>query len=47
MNEAGSRGIRETSSELALCPKGHGLMIREDGVKQENWAIWNGPFLPK
>lgn len=41
MLEAGSRGIHETSSEPALCPNGHGLMVRKDGVKQENWALWN------
>ncbi len=40
-DEAGSRGIRETSSEPAYCPKGHGLMIREDGLPQENWALWS------
>lgn len=41
MNEAGSRGVHETSSEPALCPKGHGLMVRKDGVKQERWALWS------
>lgn len=40
MMEPGSRGISETSSEPALCPKGHGLMVRKDGVKQERWALW-------
>jgi hypothetical protein len=43
MHEAGSRGAHETSSEPALCPKGHGLMLRKDGVRQERWALW-GPF---
>jgi len=38
--EAGSRGVHETSSEPALCPKGHGLMTREDGLAQEKWAEW-------
>lgn len=40
--EAGSRGAHETSSEPGLCPKGHGLLVREDGVPQERWALWNG-----
>lgn len=40
-DEAGSRGIRETSSEPAYCPKGHGLMLREDGLPQEDWALWS------
>lgn len=39
--EAGSRGIHETSSEPALCPKGHGLMSRKDGLPQEDWALWS------
>lgn len=39
--EAGSRGVHETSSEPGLCPKGHGLLVRKDGVKQERWALWN------
>lgn len=38
--EPGSRGVHETSSEPALCPKGHGLMAREDGLRQERWALW-------
>ena len=41
MLEAGSHGVHETSSEPARCPKGHGPMIRQDGVKQENWALWS------
>jgi len=45
MREPGSRGHRETSTEPALCPKGHGLMVRQDGVQQERWAIWR--FIPK
>ena len=40
MREAGSRGVHETSSEPALCPKGHGLMVRNDDVQQERWALW-------
>lgn len=40
MREAGSRGVHETSSEPAYCPKGHGLMVRKDGVQQERWALW-------
>lgn len=39
-NEVACRGTHETSSEPALCPHGHGLMKREDGVQQahERWA---------
>lgn len=29
--QPGSRGVHETSSELALCPNGHGKLEREDG----------------
>lgn len=42
--ECGSRGIRETSSELGICPKGHGLLYREDGLEQERWADWAKGF---
>lgn len=38
--ESGSHGIRETSSEPGLCPRGHGLLVRKDGVRQEKWALW-------
>jgi hypothetical protein len=38
--ESGSRGTHETSSEPGLCPKGHGLLVRQDGVEQERWALW-------
>lgn len=27
----GVRGVHETESRPALCPKGHGPMVREDG----------------
>ena len=27
----GCRGVHETASELALCPMGHGEMVRVDG----------------
>lgn len=40
MSESGSRGIHETSSEPALCPWGHGLLARQDGLRQERWASW-------
>jgi hypothetical protein len=40
MMEAGSRGVHETSSEPGLCPNGHGLLVRQDGLKQEKWALW-------
>lgn len=48
MREAGSRGVHETSSEPALCPNGHGLMVRQDGLPQEKWALWkyNPKFVP-
>jgi hypothetical protein len=39
--ESGSRGIHETSSEPGLCPKGHGLLVRKDGVQQERWSLWS------
>lgn len=41
MNVSGCRGVHETTSESALCPNGHGVMIREDGVPQERWARWS------
>lgn len=41
MMEPGSRGVHETSSEPAMCPKGHGLLVRQDGLPQEKWAAWN------
>lgn len=36
-NEAGNRGVHETSAETAMCPNGHGELVREDGVNQERW----------
>jgi hypothetical protein len=39
-HEPGSRGVHETSSEPALCPHGHGMMQRADGLPQERWAWW-------
>ena len=27
----GCRGISETASEIAMCPRGHGEMVRADG----------------
>lgn len=41
MNEPGSRGVHETSSEPGLCPRGHGPLKRADGVQQELWALWS------
>jgi hypothetical protein len=32
--EAACRGTRETPSEPAKCPKGHGPMVRKDGARQ-------------
>ena len=40
--EPGSRGVHETSSEPGLCPNGHGLLVRKDGLPQERWALWKG-----
>lgn len=40
MLEPGSRGTCETSSEPGYCPRGHGLLVRKDGVPQERWAAW-------
>jgi hypothetical protein len=31
LDESGSRGTQETCSQPALCPRGHGEMIRQDG----------------
>lgn len=47
MLEAGSRGIHETSSEPALCPKCNILMLRQDGLPQENWALWGARYTDK
>jgi hypothetical protein len=44
-DEPGSRGVHETSSEPALCPHGHGLLRREDGVRQERWGLQLQPFV--
>lgn len=30
----GCRGVHETPAERALCPSGHGEMVREDGVDE-------------
>ncbi len=38
-NTAGCRGVHETRSELALCPKGHGSLVRKDGVSQEIFSV--------
>ena len=42
--ESGSHGVRETSSEKGLCPRGHGLLKRKDGVPQERWALWSDAY---
>lgn len=51
LNTVACRGIYETPSELSYCPKGHGLLIRQDGFytrgestnpipkKQHDW-VW-------
>jgi hypothetical protein len=36
--EPGSRGTHETCAEPAYCPRGHGRMVRVDGVS-ERWRI--------
>jgi hypothetical protein len=33
------RGTRETAAELALCPKGHGELVRVDGVIQRDGCV--------
>lgn len=33
MLEVACRGTHETISEPARCPKGHGLLVRKDGVQ--------------
>lgn len=47
--EAGCRGVHETASEPGLCPHGHGLLVRQDGLPQERWAFWkdNEKFMKK
>lgn len=35
LNEAGCRGTHETRSEPALCPQGHGQLVRIDGVPNQ------------
>lgn len=35
LNQIACRGTRETACEPALCPAGHGYMVRKDGVVQE------------
>lgn len=42
MFEPGSRGTRETCSEPARCPKGHGLLVRVDGTKQQQIRCESG-----
>ncbi len=34
LNEVACRGHHETQTVPALCPKGHGYLVREDGFKQ-------------
>lgn len=34
LDQPGSDGVHETSSEPGRCPKGHGELVREDGVWQ-------------
>lgn len=41
LNEAGVRGVHETSAEPASCPKGHGLMAREDGRMNFDYKTWS------
>lgn len=31
-NTVACRGVKETSAELALCPHGHGKLVRVDGI---------------
>ncbi len=43
MIESACYGIRETGSEPARCPNGHGVLVRKDGLPQENWAGYGFP----
>lgn len=38
MHVPSCRGVHETPSEPALCPLGHGHMVRKDSVNQEGWT---------
>lgn len=38
VNAVACRGVHETPAEIALCPSGHGRMLREDGFN-EDW-VW-------
>lgn len=44
MQDPGCRGVHETASHPGLCPKGHGPLVREDGIQQERWARWKEWF---
>lgn len=37
--EPGSRGVHETSAEPAHCPRGHGRLVRQDGLPEERWRL--------
>lgn len=41
--EAGSRGTHETQAEPASCPRGHGPLVRADGVRHDWYhGVWGG-----
>jgi hypothetical protein len=40
LNATACRGVHNTPSEPAYCPKGHGMMIRKDGF------VWDGSSNP-
>lgn len=46
LEQVACRGIHETACEPAYCPKGHGLMLRKDGLVQEfidgQWLVIGG-----
>ena len=42
--EAGSRGVHETREEPAVCPHGHGLLVRVDGVEHEPIVFRDRPW---
>lgn len=44
MYAAGCRGVHETPSEPALCPNGHGEMVRKDGSKNDRKYAHRSPL---
>lgn len=38
LEQVACRGVHNTACEPAFCPRGHGLMVREDGGRVRNWG---------